>query len=212
MVTRVMILLLLCYSALAVSETAGLQVQALLPNTAVVKIDGRQYTLRAGDTRAGVTLIAADSRQATFEIGGQQHTLGVSQRIGSNYSAPEKREVTIRRDDRLQYLTQARFNGTTVQVLVDTGANLVAMSTEHAERIGVDYESGIETEVETASGVNDAWFIKLRSVDVGGIRVENVEATVIDGDYPSIVLLGMSYLRHVEMRESGGILSLSRDW
>jgi aspartyl protease family protein len=204
--------LLMIISGQLVAQGAGLQVQALLPNTAVVKIDGRQYTLRAGDTEAGVKLISADSRQAIFEIDGTRHALGVSQHIGSHFSAPEKREVTIRRDDRLQYLTKANLNGVSMDVLVDTGANLVAMSTEHAVRIGIDYEAGVESAVETAGGLNDAWLIKLRSVEVGGIKVENVEATVIDGDYPTIVLLGMSYLRHVEMRESGGILSLSRDW
>jgi aspartyl protease family protein len=204
--------LLMIISGQLVAQGAGLQVQALLPNTAVVKIDGRQYTLRAGDTEAGVKLISADSRQAIFEIDGTRHALGVSQHIGSHFSAPEKREVTIRRDDRLQYLTKANLNGVSMDVLVDTGANLVAMSAEHAVRIGIDYEAGVESAVETAGGLNDAWLIKLRSVEVGGIKVENVEATVIDGDYPTIVLLGMSYLRHVEMRESGGILSLSRDW
>ena len=204
--------LLIVISGQLAAQGAGLHVQALLPNTAVVKIDGRQYTLRAGDTKAGVKLISADSRQAIFEIDGTRHTLGVSQHISSNFSAPEKREVTIRRDDRLQYITKASFNGISMEVLVDTGANLVAMSAEHAARIGIDYEAGVETQIETASGLNDAWLINVRSVEVGGIKVENVEATVIDGDYPSTVLLGMSYLRHVEMRESGGILSLSRDW
>ncbi|MEH6611532.1 MAG: TIGR02281 family clan AA aspartic protease [Halioglobus sp.] len=204
--------ILMVVSGELAAQGPDLRVQALLPNTAVVKIDGQQHTLRAGDTEAGVKLISADSRQAIFEIDGARHTLGVSQHIGSNFSAPEKREVTIRRDDRLQYLTKASLNGISLQVLVDTGANIVAMSTDHADSIGLDYEAGIETEVETASGLHDAWVIKLRSVDVGGIKVENVEATVIDGDYPTTVLLGMSYLRHVEMRESGGILSLSRDW
>ncbi|MEH6611524.1 MAG: TIGR02281 family clan AA aspartic protease [Halioglobus sp.] len=84
------------------------------------------------------------------------------------------REVTIRRDDRLQYLTKASFNGISMEVLVDAGANLVAMSAEHATRIGIDYEAGVETQIETASGLNDAWLINVRSVEVGGIKVENV--------------------------------------
>ena len=54
--------------------------------------------------------------------------------------------------------------------------------------------------------------VTLRSVEVGGIRVENVRATVTAGEYPSTVLLGMSYLQHVELREREGVLSLSRAW
>jgi aspartyl protease family protein len=35
---------------------------------------------------------------------------------------------------------------------------------------------------------------------------------VVEGDFPSMVLLGMTYLRHVKMEETGGVLSLSRTW
>ena len=54
--------------------------------------------------------------------------------------------------------------------------------------------------------------VTLRSVSVGGIRVENVQATVLEGDFPSTILLGMTYLQHVDMEENNGVLSLSRDW
>ena len=58
----------------------------------------------------------------------------------------------------------------------------------------------------------DAWLITLRSVSVGGIRVDNVQATVVEGSFPTTVLLGMSYLKHVEMKENNGVLSLSRSF
>ena len=196
----------------ALAQTAALEVQALLPSTAVVVINGQRQTLKAGETHAGVTLIEADARVAVFEINGKRHQLGVSQRISSNYQQPETRQVTIKRDARLQYNTTASINGIGTPVLVDTGANLVAMSSQHATRLGIDYASGVASKVETASGLTNSWIIVLRSVDVGGIAVENVRASVIEGSYPSSVLLGMSYLRHVEMQESGGVLMLSREW
>ena len=55
-----------------------------------------------------------------------------------------------------------------------------------------------------------AWSVTLRSVDVGGIAVNNVPATVVEGNYPAMVLLGMTYLRHVKIEENQGILTLSR--
>ena len=55
-----------------------------------------------------------------------------------------------------------------------------------------------------------ARFVMLNSVSVGGIRVDNVEATVVESDFPATVLLGMSYVRHVKIEEQNGILSLSR--
>ena len=35
-------------------------------------------------------------------------------------------------------------------------------------------------------------------------------ATVLEGPHPEMVLLGTSYLQHVEMREKDGILTLMR--
>ena len=60
----------------------------------------------------------------------------------------------------------------------------------------------------TASGRANAYQIKLRSVMVGGINAEVVSAVVVEGDYPEMVLLGMSYLNYVDMREQNGVLLL----
>jgi aspartyl protease family protein len=84
------------------------------------------------------------------------------------------------------------------------------MNSDHAVAMGVDYAAGEAMRVETASGMQGAKLVNLTSVDVGGIRVENVRAAVIEGGFPTTILLGMSFLKHVDMKESGGILSLSR--
>jgi aspartyl protease family protein len=55
-----------------------------------------------------------------------------------------------------------------------------------------------------------AYSVTLQSVSVGGIQVDNVPATVLEGVFPGTVLLGMSYLRHVKLQEHNGILSLTR--
>ena len=110
----------------------------------------------------------------------------------------------------LQYITTAQINGRQLEVLVDTGANLVAMNENHARRIGLDLEKATPARVETASGMAKAWTLNLRSVNVGGIKVNNVPATVIEGEFPNYVLLGMTYLRHVKMEENQGVMTLSR--
>ncbi|NCF19686.1 MAG: TIGR02281 family clan AA aspartic protease [Haliea sp.] len=189
-----------------------IEVEALMTNTAVLKIDGERKTLRAGETYKGVTLISAYSRTATLEVDGKQMVVGISRRIGADYQQPSEQVVTIRRDARLQYNTNATINGRSMPVLVDTGANLVALSSVHAKKLAIDYQTGVQARVETASGMVNAWVITLRSVSVGGIRVENVEATVVEGSFPNTVLLGMSYLKHVDIKESNGVLSLSRAW
>ena len=206
-----LVLLALCRAG-GVSAAPSIEVEALMTNTAVLKIDGERKTLKAGQSYKGVTLISAHSRTATLEVDGEQMVVGISRRIGATYQEPKEQVVTIKRDSRLQYNTRAIINGRSMAVLVDTGANLVAISSEHAKTLGIDYQTGMQTRVETASGMVDAWLITLRSVSVGGIKVDNVQATVVDGAYPNTVLLGMSYLKHVEMKENNGVLSLIRAW
>ena len=210
--TLLILALLWHFVAMPVHAAPSVEVEALMTDTAVLKIDGERKMLKAGQTYKGVTLVSAYSRTATLEIDGQQVVMGISRRIGADYEEPEEKVVTIRRNERLQYHTSARINGRTMQVLVDTGANLVALSSEQAKTLAIDYETGVQSRVETASGLANAWVITLRSVDVGGIRVDNVHATVVEGGFPRTILLGMSYLKHVDIKENNGVLSLSRSW
>lgn len=191
---------------------AAVHVEALLPNTAVLMINGQRKTLRAGDTFQGVTLVSADARAAVLEINGERQTVGLNRMITTQYAAPDKRQVDIPRNNRNQYVTTAQINGRTAPVIVDTGANIVAMNSSQAERLGIDYRSGSPTRLETASQVVDAWIVNLASIEVGGIRVDNVRASVMEGNFPGTILLGMSYLEHVELQEKDGVLSLSRAW
>lgn len=188
------------------------EVEALFTNAAVLMIDGERKMLKAGQSYRGVTLVTAVSSKATIEVDGQTRELGVSRHIGTRYENSEPRVVSIPRDARMQYQTTAIINGRSVPVLVDTGANVVALNSAQAGTLGLDYSAGSPARVETASGMVNAWYVTLQSVDVGGIRVDNVEATVVEGDFPSTILLGMTYLRHVKMEEADGVLSLSRTW
>ena len=197
---------------MARAGSPSIEVEALFTNAAVLQIGGERKMLKVGQSFRGVTLVAAHSGTATVEMDGRQMELGISQRIGANYQQPEAKVVTIQRDARLQYQTTARINGRGVQVLVDTGANVVAMNSAHASALGVDFSAGTPSRVETASGLVNAWIVTLGSIDVGGIRVDNVRASVVEGDFPATILLGMTYLQHVEIKENNGVLSLSRAW
>lgn len=185
-------------------------VEGLMPDAAILKIDGQRKLLRAGQAHGAVTLVASDGRSATVSIGGERRVLTMSRHIGTAYAEPGSRLVNIPRNSQMQYQTSAQINGRAALVMIDTGANIVALSTAHADALGIDYLAGEPTAVETASGVAEAWLVMLRSVDVGGIRVDNVQASVVEGSYPATILLGMTYLRHVSMKEENGVLSLSR--
>ena len=192
------------------AQAPSVEVQGLFKGAAVLKVDGQSKMIRVGQSLGGVTLLKANSESATVEFDGERHILGMSQRISSNYQVPNSQVVLIQRDEMLQCNTKASINGRSMRVLVDTGANIVAMNAAHARAIGLDPKVGEPSRVETASGVVEARIVMLRSVDIGGIRVENVRASVMEGGYPATILLGMSYLRHVEIHENGGVLSLSK--
>jgi aspartyl protease family protein len=203
---------LLLGASLASAASPAIEVEALFTDAAVITVDGQRKMIRVGDTFQGVTLLAAYSRTATLVYEGEEMVLGISRRIGANYQEPVEDKVTIQRNELLQYMTTAQINGRSVEVLVDTGANVVAMNTDHARKLGVDLKSGKPASVETAGGVVKARFVVLRSVNLGGIKVNNVQASVIDGEFPGTILLGMTYLQHVDIQEENGVLSLTRNW
>lgn len=188
------------------------QVIGLFKDRALVRIDGTQRLLKLGQTSPeGVRLIAADSRAATLEVEGRRIEFGLDRGMGGRYGEPENAETRIYRDARGMFSTVGSINGRTVNFLVDTGATQVAMSSLEARRLGVEYRvSGERGLVSTASGVAQAYRVKLDSVKVGGVELRNVDALVLAGDSPQEVLLGMSFLSRLEMENSGNMLLLRR--
>jgi aspartyl protease family protein len=63
--------------------------------------------------------------------------------------------------------------------------------------------------VRTAGGVKNAFGIMLNRVNVGDIKTQQVAAVVIIGDYPHVILLGMSFLEHIDLQERDNILVLT---
>jgi aspartyl protease family protein len=63
--------------------------------------------------------------------------------------------------------------------------------------------------MRTANGIVDARRVVLRSVRVGDVSIDNVEAAVVP--MPGMpALLGMSFLNRMNMRREGDILTLTK--
>ena len=92
--------------------------------------------------------------------------------------------------------------------MVDTGATTVAMSLPQAKALGIDYRNGRLTPISTASGYSKGYLVYLKTVTVGTVTVQNVEALVSVGDFPETILLGNSYLSRVNMFRENGVLVL----
>jgi len=212
MVAAVAVASIVMTTAASAASVGRVEVQALMKDAAMLRIDQGQHMLRVGErSPEGVKLVAASPREAVIEVEGQRRTLTLSNRIAGNFEEPTQSEVQIARNQNQQYLTTAEINGRRVLVQVDTGANSVAMSGNEASKLGIDYQrKGTPTMIGTASGVAQGYAVVLDKVTVGGISASFVEATVIEGNFPMHVLLGTTFLQHVGMREEGGIMYLKQ--
>lgn len=100
------------------------------------------------------------------------------------------------------YRSTASINGSSISVLVDTGATTVALSFEDARRAGIrlsDLDFSIP--VNTANGTVQAAPVVIRRITVGGITVEDVKAMVLPEGALSGTLLGMSFLSRLNSYE-----------
>ncbi|ROS01613.1 aspartyl protease family protein [Sinobacterium caligoides] len=210
---RCAVLLCAFLSLLPVSASwaaPSVQVKGLFKGGAILDIGGKQRMMRTGQTSPeGVTLVAANMQRAKLLIDGKNYELGLSRRISNNYVKPESIKVAIKNNGYNQFVTPGSINGRPVSFLVDTGATSVAMSAAMARHLGINYEAGKPIKIGTAGGVVDGHIIRLNSVSVGGIRVSGVEAAVSDAGL-SEVLLGMSFLSHVQVSHENGVMYLTK--
>ena len=187
-----------------------IEVNGLFNKRAVLTINGKQQFLKQGKSSPeGVMLVSASPDQAVVEFSGQRLTLHLSTNIASTYTESKKKEARIQRDQRGHYLTTLLINGRTVRAMFDTGATSVAMNQQHATMLGIDYANGIPGKASTAGGVVDTRRVTLQSVEIGTLAFSFIEASVVLGDSPRIILLGNSLLSKVNMREEKGVLVLT---
>lgn len=91
--------------------------------------------------------------------------------------------------------TEADINGRPIEVMIDTGATMVALSYEDAEAAGIYLNDADFTRaVSTANGVARVAPVTLDRVSIGDITVRNVPAAVAERGRLKTSLLGMSFL------------------
>lgn len=108
------------------------------------------------------------------------------------------------------FFTDAEVNGRRIQVMVDTGASVVALSHEDAQRAGIYVNpSDFKYQVATANGTARIALVDLDRVSIGNITVYDVRAAVGERGALKTTLLGMSFLsklKRTEMRQGELIL------
>jgi aspartyl protease family protein len=182
----------------------------LFTNKAVVQVNGGPArTLSVGQkTSEGVTLVSVESGAATLDVAGRRQTL----KLGQHHAAQGGTSgvaVTLNADARGHFVVDGQINGGSVRFIVDTGASLVSMSSADARRLGIDYSKGQLAQMATANGVAPAYRVRLATVRVGDVSLDNVDAVVMETQAMH-VLLGMSFLNRMNMRRDGEVMVLTR--
>jgi len=94
-------------------------------------------------------------------------------------------------------------------MLVDTGASFIALPAAMAIRLGIPYKNGQMGRSSTANGDVIVYKIRLDSVKIGDVELQQVDATIHESGLP-IALLGMSFLKRMDMRREGEQMILSK--
>jgi aspartyl protease family protein len=115
--------------------------------------------------------------------------------------------VVLKRNRAGHYVAPGKINGIDVVYLLDTGATLVAVSSELAEKAGL--QPGAPSHSRTANGVVRSWLTEIDQLQLGPITMRDVKASILPNMPAHEVLLGMSFLQHLKLQQQGDELEIS---
>jgi aspartyl protease family protein len=122
-------------------------------------------------------------------------------------TSSSSRAIELRAGGNGHFMAEAEINGRRVDVMVDTGASIIALTYEDAETIGVAPSARDFThQVNTANGIARIAPVRLERVMIGDIMVRDVQAAVAERGKLHVTLLGNSFLSRVSYRMANGRL------
>ena len=122
---------------------------------------------------------------------------------GTGTSASGTGPTVLARDATGHFHVAATVNGGSADFLVDTGADLVALSRDEAQRLGLFVQpEDFHPMLRTASGIAGGARVKIDRLAVAGSELHDVDAVVVDG--LAVNLLGQSALRRLGRVEEHG--------
>jgi aspartyl protease family protein len=207
--------LALCLSGPGVTAALGadVAVQAIMGDRALIAVDGgRGRLLRPGEAHAGVRLLEIQSGKVVVELAGRKQVVPLGGRVNARATAATRAggvdKAVLHADGKGHFSASGAINGIPATLLVDTGASVVALPRSLALQAGVRLDDNQRALIHTANGRTPAWHAVLNSVQVGDIRLNLVEAVVVEDRQLPFPLLGMSFLNRTDMHREGDQLTL----
>jgi aspartyl protease family protein len=204
---------LLAAAALAVAAAAqaqGVVLAGRMGERALLVIDGRPHTLSVGQTVAGVRLVRWTGDSAEVERAGASFALrlgGTPAQVGAAPAPVGGREIVITAGPGGHFTAGGSINGRATKFMVDTGATMVSIGRDDAERLGLDLKGARASVTQTANGPVAVQSLTLTSLRVGDVELSNVNAIVLPSAMP-YVLLGNSWLGRFQMRRENDVMRL----
>ena len=210
MTPRLMLALAALLPVLGWAQSVSLH--GLLGRQALLIVDGKApRAVAPGQTHLGVTVLSTDEDRAVVALaGGQRLTLRVGESPVSVGGAPApggSDRVALSADARGHFITPGSINHRPTQFMVDTGASVVAIGQAEADRLGLNYRTGLPVTLRSANGTAPGWALRLATVRIGDVTAYEVDAVVTPSAMPA-VLLGNSFLNRFSMRRDGDTMLL----
>ena len=200
--------LLALSSARAVATDVSLV--GVVGSQAVVSVNNSPpHVMAAGSTFNGVQVVSVSPDHAVFMIDGKRESIALGQFYGG--SADGGRETaTLTADGTGAFIGQGSINGRSVRFMADTGATLVVMSAEDADRVGLAWRRAPTAMAHTANGDVEFHLVKIPTIKVGTIVLNDIDAAVQERGLNLTTLLGQSFLNRTDMNRSGDTMTLTR--
>jgi len=128
-----------------------------------------------------------------------------NQNIVTTVSGYQK-EIVLQRNAYGHYVSSGTINNRKVVFLLDTGASDIAIPESVADDIGLNKGQAII--VKTANGNVKAYRARLDRVAIGDITLYDLNATILTNMTGKEILLGMNFLKHLEITQKGRLLTI----
>lgn len=130
-----------------------------------------------------------------------------NQDLSTTSTSSDKATIALARNRYGHYVFDGQINDHTVTFMIDTGATDVVIPQGLADKMGLT--SYGRSQASTANGIITVFNTTLKRVSIGPITLYNVRASINPAmNSDDYVLMGMSALKHLEMRQKSSTLTL----